>query len=132
MGFNASSSRVAYNSIFNLTIGLTSYVIVYTKSPNHTTYLIYIYHPYREVATTFADTYVKFHHDIKTKIEGSNSKYKKTTDRHRHSQTYLEGDLVMIFLKKEHFPTGTYDMLKQKKLGPFSNFEETRYQCIPP
>lgn len=78
----------------------------------------------------------ELHKEVHDHIEQSNAKYKSPTDKKRRPKDFQVGYLVMIYLRKSQFPMGTYNKLKQRKLGPFQivqRFGSNAYKIqLPP
>ena len=46
--------------------------------------------------------------EVRLKLEKFNAKYKETADKKRREKIFCEGDMVMIYLRKERVPAGAY------------------------
>ena len=56
---------------------------------------------------------------VKLKFEQSNQKYKENVDKSRRHHYFEVGDKVIVHLKKEIFPIGTYSKMKMKMFRHF-------------
>ena len=103
-------------------MGRLSFSLVYLKVPKQAVDLVYLPKvPGMSVATeAMADQVQAVQVEMKQQLEAKNAKYKVDADKHRCEKIFKEGDQVMVFLRKEHFPVESYNKLKPKKYGLYS------------
>ena len=83
-----------------------------------------------ESAKSFVCRMSNLHKSISNQITMSNVKYKALADIHRWYKRFNVGNFVMIRLRPERFPPGTFQKLQARGMGPFevlSKVGENRY-----
>ncbi|PKU78776.1 hypothetical protein MA16_Dca000119 [Dendrobium catenatum] len=113
-----SQAEFAYNSMPNRSTGMCPFNIVYTKPPNHLVDITVLPRCHNAAATKLAGDFKTMLDTVRDKLQASNDSYKQATDVHRCSKSFQLGELVMVRLRKERFPAGTYSKLSPRKIGP--------------
>ncbi|XP_040362965.1 uncharacterized protein LOC121049498 [Rosa chinensis] len=101
----------AYNSAVHSATGKSPFSLVYTTVPQHVVDLVKL--PKVPGVSVAADNMARdvqaVRDEVKAKLEATNAKNKTAADKHRRVKVFQEGDDVMVFLRKERFPVGTYN-----------------------
>uniref|UniRef100_A0A6N2LGG3 Reverse transcriptase n=1 Tax=Salix viminalis TaxID=40686 RepID=A0A6N2LGG3_SALVM len=116
-----TQAEFAYNNAIHTATGRSPFSLVYLKSPKHALDLARL--PKMTSSSVAAENLAEHARsvqaEVKARLEEKNAKYKAAADVKRREKLFAEGDEVMVFLRKERFPLGTYNKLKPIKYGPY-------------
>jgi hypothetical protein len=115
-----SQAEFAYNDSVKKSTGNSPFHIVYGLNPRGVSELRDLEQSeFRSVgAEDFTAEMQNLHNNIKEKLQNSSREYKGRVDQHRRELQFEVGYQVLAHLRKEMFPSGTYNKLKLKKIGP--------------
>ncbi|PKU71741.1 hypothetical protein MA16_Dca026865 [Dendrobium catenatum] len=113
-----SSAEFAYNAMVNRSTGKSPFSIVYTKVPNLALDVAVLPKIQSDAASKFTTNYSQMLEDVRKQLIKSNQSYKAAADIHRRQKIFNIGDLVLIRMRRERFPPGTYSKLHRRKIGP--------------
>nr|CAD1817170.1 unnamed protein product [Ananas comosus var. bracteatus] len=115
-----SQAEFAYNNSVNRTIKKTPFEAAYGLKPQHALDLVPSPLGARvsDDGEAFANHIRRVHEEVKAALKTNNEIYAKAANLHRCFKEFEEGDLVLVHLRKERFPKGTYHKLKSRKFGP--------------
>ena len=105
----------------NRSTKLSPFAVVHSFTPRIPLDLLQILSPRGKsiAANNFANQVNDTHATVQATLAETYAKYKAAADKHKRPKIFKEGDLVMVFLRKERVPTGTYNKLKPKKYRAF-------------
>ena len=103
-------AQFAYNNSVNRSTGFSPHEVVYGHKPRIPIDLIPMspLHRASESPESFACRMSELHKTMSKQITINNSKYKAIADIHRRSKCFEVGDFVMIRVRLESFPPGTF------------------------
>ena len=112
-------AEFAYNSSVNRSTGLSPFEIVYGRHPLFPADISFrAIEKESEEANVFMRDRAEFFKQVHEKLQESNANYEKLKNQKRRAKTFEEGELVWVYVSKERYPTGQYNKLKPRKIGP--------------
>ena len=119
-------AEFAFNNMKNRSTARCPFEVVYTKQPWLTFDLASLPTTVdiNEQAEKMIENIERLHKEVYDHLIQTTESYKKTADKKIRQAIFSEGDLVVIHLRKNRFPTSTYNKLKDRQLGPFRILEK--------
>ncbi|GLT84051.1 hypothetical protein SLE2022_023030 [Rubroshorea leprosula] len=119
--FALAQAKFAYNNAVQSATGRSPFSIVCQKVPNHAVDLVKLprVRGISIAAANLAEQIQEVQAEVKAKLEATNSRYKQAVDVHRKDKAFAVWNMVMVFLRKERYPAGTYNKLLPRKYGPY-------------
>ncbi|KAL5779238.1 hypothetical protein ACOSQ2_009975 [Xanthoceras sorbifolium] len=113
-------AEFAYNNSVNRSIKKTPFEAAYGLKPQTVFDLVSLPQDTKvsDEGEAFAEHIRAIHEEVQAAIKASNESYAAAANQHRKVQEFKEGDMVLVHLKRERFPKGTYHKLKARKFGP--------------
>jgi hypothetical protein len=110
----------SYNDSINKSTGKIPFQIVYGVQPRGVSKLRDSEHNATRSASAedFAEAMKELHNQVKERLQSLSQEYKRRADQHRRQIQFKVGDFILAHLRKERFPSGTYNKLKMKKIKP--------------
>ena len=115
-----SQAKFAHNHAVNCSTCFSPFQVVYTILPRGPLDLL----PFPKTAIPhrtpldFVNGLQTIHEAVRNNLERTTRKYKGMPDKKKRHMEFNEGDLVWAVLTKERFPTGEYNKLLARELGP--------------
>ncbi|GJT03776.1 RNA-directed DNA polymerase [Tanacetum coccineum] len=114
-----AQAEFAYNSAVHSSTGFSPFEVVYKTSLRHVVDLVDLPGKKNVQANRMVKEVQDTHEVVRANITEANARYKIAADKQRRKKLFQMGDEVMVFLRKERFPVGTYSKLQPKKYGPY-------------
>ncbi|KAK0586027.1 hypothetical protein LWI29_038243 [Acer saccharum] len=118
--YDTAGEEFAYNSSKNRSTQKVPFEVAYGRAPSHILDRVPIPNLGKSSmeAEELAAHVREIYEQVRLNLKEANDRYKRTADAKRRDVEFHEGELVMVYLRKERFPAGTYHKLKNKKFGP--------------
>ncbi|GKD87628.1 RNA-directed DNA polymerase, partial [Tanacetum coccineum] len=114
-----AQAEFAYNSAVHSSTRFSPLEVMYKTYPRHVVDLVDLPGKTNIQANRMVEEVQATHEVVRANITEANAKYKIAADKHHRKKLFQVGDEVMVFLRKERFPVGTYSKLQPKKYGPY-------------
>jgi hypothetical protein len=114
-------AEFSYNNYVNRSTGLSPFEIVTGRQPKVPLdlTLLPLHSSSSQGAEDFAFHIQNLHAEVRRKLVVVVATYKRHADLHRCHVTFEVGDFVLVRLRPERFPQGTFHKLHHRRAGPF-------------
>lgn len=119
-------AEFAHNNAHNRSLGFSPFKVVYGVVPRGPLALTTTPQPgeFHGRALELVEENTDVHQRALDHLSGTTIKYKRAADKRRREVRFEVGDQVWAVLTKERFPTGQYNKLKPRKIGPVEVVEK--------
>ena len=71
-----------------------------------------------------AEQILNVQEEVRLKLEKFNVRYKAASDKKRRENVFEEGDMIMVYLRKERIPAGFYKQVESKEVRAVQNCKD--------